>query len=177
VPQELTRLLGLPDDAGAELLRRTYEQQMAQATRAHDHRRALELSAAFDALPQARRHAVYPHLDTRFPTALANAGRSRSRLRPGRRPAPAPSPWDDPPRRPGRSATAGRTTRGRHLARRVFVLVVVVVAVAAFVYWRLHRPDGYGSAAGRPAAPTSVGSWTPAVHDPTSPPGAAPRRH
>jgi len=48
--RNLFQLLGLPPDAEMSLVRYTYEQHVADATRRNDWSRAAKLSAAFDAL-------------------------------------------------------------------------------------------------------------------------------
>ena len=56
---DLFALLGLSRDARPDLLRYTYEQHMADATRRHDLTRAAALSQAFDALDSVTKSNLY----------------------------------------------------------------------------------------------------------------------
>ena len=86
-------LLRLSPEVASDRLRYVYEEHVADAARRQDHRRLLELSTAFDALPQPVRQAMYPKVWSastgrdRLPLSLPVADRplAAQPLRPPRR--------------------------------------------------------------------------------------------
>jgi hypothetical protein len=75
VMSDLYRITGLASDVSPERLRYVYEAHVADAARARDHRRLLELSRAFDALPRPIRNSMYPTMSTASPgSRLPSAG-------------------------------------------------------------------------------------------------------
>lgn len=58
--RSLHQMLGLSDAAGPADIRHAYEAAMRVATRSSDHRRALELSTAYDALDARTRRQIFP---------------------------------------------------------------------------------------------------------------------
>lgn len=126
---ELYRLLGVSEDADTDQLRRAYEEQMSAAARSHDHTRALQLSAALDALPAGRRSAMYPRMSTRttasYDPVPARTGRGRRPVR-------------------SRAATRpARTPRSRGVLRSIVILVCVFAAVAGVLWMNRDTNRGY----------------------------------
>lgn len=60
VQRSLYEMIGVGPDAAPADVRYAYEQAMRLATRGGDHRRAVELSAAFDALDPRSRRSIFP---------------------------------------------------------------------------------------------------------------------
>jgi hypothetical protein len=150
---DLYALLGLSSDVGTDRLRHTYEQHVSAAVRSHDHRRAVTLSAAFDALPPERRHQLYPRLTTR--AALATAPGSRRTAR----------------RRRGRPNTTGTQRSAQISVRRVLACLVAPIVVSGLVVVVARRTSHTVLDAAPPppapaaAAPTTTDNTTAARHD------------
>lgn len=60
VQRSLYEMIGVSEDADPDDVRYAYEQAMRMATRGGDHRRAVELSAAFDSLDPRSRRLLFP---------------------------------------------------------------------------------------------------------------------
>jgi hypothetical protein len=126
-PNSLARMLGVDPDIDPDRLRAAYEQEMNRATRSGDHRRALSLSQAFDALP----------------------GRTRSSVYSGNRTFATVMPHEEFPVRSRRgSAQAARPSRPRRRVRWKGVLGygVIVPAIVGLLAWSIVRQnseDGY----------------------------------
>jgi hypothetical protein len=150
-------LLGLPREVDAERLRAAYEGAVAAATARQDWRRAAQLSAAFDALPNSVRLAVY-------------SGRERDAAR-----------WA-PTGRTSESGMSRRSRRGGFLRRSVLIIGAAGVAAFGIVNWlpkettstnnpvtaikpaaiaATHAPVGRTSSKAARTAPIPATTWSP----------------
>jgi len=119
-PPSLYELLGLsPDTAPAEL-RRAYEEAVRVATRAGDHRRAVELSTAYDALHHRLRGSIYPAARTDL--GSVGGGATIHHLDPAR----------------ARRRSRRRAGQQRSWTRRIVVVVIgaAVIALVALYVWQ-----------------------------------------
>ena len=169
---DLRRMVGLPADGSFEELRASYDLAMHRATRSGDHQHALALSRAYDRLPIATRHRLYP-------SSRTAAGATTPPRTPGRtRYAAGPTRSR---RRPGRSG------RRRGLVTRVLVYgMFASVGLGGCVYLATHAREasprsspvvhatssGGAPTAGLPTAPRLVGSGRPVVVPTDAPTGA-----
>ncbi len=128
VQRSLYEMIGVSEDADPEDVRYAYEQAMRMATRGGDHRRAVELSTAFDGLDLRTRRQI-------FPAARSGSGSARgdysASLRPG--------DYDlgPIPHRSGRAA--GGSRQWLRTATAVTVGVAIALVIGLYV-WRTQIP-------------------------------------
>ncbi|MGN6160748.1 MAG: hypothetical protein ACTHOG_03490 [Marmoricola sp.] len=75
---DIYAMLGLPPDTRPAGLREAYERAVADAARSHNIRRATQLSAAFDRLPDAVRESVYATRGTAWVSQRPRRRRARA---------------------------------------------------------------------------------------------------
>ncbi|HTZ45645.1 MAG TPA: hypothetical protein VMB79_17425 [Jatrophihabitans sp.] len=147
---ELHRLLDVPAETDAALLRHAYEQQVAAALRSQDQARALRLSAALDDLPVTLRQQLY----------------SRLHAHPASVPRRADSGWRH--RHPGPEVEADPGPVTRPARRRWLAGFAVAVAVAIVAAVLLMRHSQAPQSDPQPMRPAMAVSHAPARLVPAS---------
>lgn len=141
VQRSLYDLIGVDQDADPAAIRRAYEEAMRRATRGGDHRRAVELSQAYDALHPRTRSTIFPAARSGHGSISGGATVFQPDFTaPRRRRQSAIGRSIRPGRRRSR-AQAGRPTRSDWLRRSGAALMGIALVLLIGIYvWRTAFP-------------------------------------